>query len=85
MNPHAHIRSLPSHVAHASFKDALHNPREAVAVGSGWDARRLFAANSLGFGRTRNAADRPQFEFSPADHRPQGVMQNILKLARQEA
>jgi hypothetical protein len=60
-----------------SFRDPLHNSGEAVAVGSGWAARRLFAANSTAIGKKNNAADRP----SPADHRPQGVMQRVLRLA----
>ena len=45
-----------------------------MTVGAGWDARRLFAANSTAIGKKSNGADRP----SPADHRPQGVMQSIL-------
>ena len=57
------------------IKDPRHNSGEAVAVGSGWAARRLFAGNSLGFAKKNNAADRP----SPADHRPQGVMQRVFK------
>ena len=56
------------------LKDPLHNSGEAVAVGSGWAARRLFAANSTAIGKKNNAADRP----SPADHRPQGVVQRVL-------
>ena len=44
-------------------RDPLHNSGEAVAVGSGWAARRLFAANSTAIGKKNNAADRP----SPAD------------------
>ena len=55
------------------FKDPLHNFGEAVAVGSGWAARRLFAANSTAIGNKNNAADRP----SPADHRPEGVVQSV--------
>ena len=55
-------------------KDPLHNSGEAVAVGSGWAARRLFAANSTAIGKKNNAADRP----SPVDHGPQGVMQRVL-------
>ena len=54
-------------------RDPLHNPREAVAAGWGWAARRLFAANSRAIGKKNNAADRP----IPADHRPQGVMQRV--------
>ena len=57
----------------APAKEPLHNSGEDVAVGSGWAARRLFAANSTAIGKKGNAADRP----SPADHRPQGVMQRI--------
>jgi hypothetical protein len=53
-----------------TFKESLHNSGEAVAVGSGWAARRLFAANGKAIGKKNNAVDRP----SPADHRPQGVM-----------
>ena len=60
-------------------RDALRNSGEAVAVGSGWAARRLFAANSTAIGKKNNAADRP----NPADHRPQGVMQSIPRQARQ--
>ena len=56
------------------LKDALHNPRGTVAVGSGWAARRFFAANSMPIGKKNNAADRP----SPTDHRLQGVMRSIL-------
>ena len=56
--------------------ESLHNSGEAVAVGSGWAARRLFAANSKAIGKKNNAADRP----SPADHRPQGVMQRLPKV-----
>ena len=44
-----------------------------MAAGSGWAARRLFAANSTAIGKKNNAADRP----SPVDHRPQGVMQRV--------
>jgi len=54
-------------------RDPLHNSGEAVAVGSGWAARRLFAGNSPAIGKKNNAADSP----SPADHRPQGVMQRV--------
>ena len=54
-------------------RDALHNSGEAVAVGSGWAARRLFAANSTAIGNKNNAADRP----SPADYRSQGVVQSV--------
>ncbi len=54
-------------------RDPLHNSGEAVAVGSGWAARRLFAGNSPAIAKKNNAADRP----SPADHRPQGVMQRV--------
>ena len=61
------------------FKDPLHNSGEAVTVGSGWAARRLFAANSTAIGKKNNATDRP----SPADHRPQGVVQRVLKPLRQ--
>ena len=43
--------------------------------GSGWAARRLFAANSMAIGKKNNAADRP----GPRYHRPQGVMQRALK------
>ena len=57
-------------------KDPLHNFGEAVAVGSGWAAKRLFTVNSTAIGKKSNAADRP----SPADHRPQGVMQRVLKV-----
>ncbi len=44
-----------------------------VARGSGWDARRLFAANSGAIGNKSNAADRPR----PRDHRPQGLVQRF--------
>ncbi len=54
-------------------RDPLHNSGEAVAVGSGWAARRLFAGNSPAIAKKNNAADRP----SPADYRPQGVMQRV--------
>ena len=57
----------------APSRDPLHNSGEAVAVGSGWAARRLFAGNSPAIAKKNNAADRQ----SPADHRPQGVMQRI--------
>ena len=56
------------------LRDPLHNSGEAVAVGSGWAARRLFAANSTAVGKKNNVVDRP----SPLDHRPQGVMQRFL-------
>jgi general secretion pathway protein K len=62
----------------ASPKEPLYHSGEAVAVGSGWAARRLFAANSRAIGKKNNAADRP----SPADHRPQGVMQRLPKVHR---
>ena len=52
-------------------RDPLHNSCESVAAGSGWAARRLFAVNSPAIDKKNNAADRP----SPADQRPQGVMQ----------
>ena len=54
-------------------REPLHNSGEAVAVGSGWATRRLFAANSMAIGKKNNAVDRP----SPADHRPQGVVQRF--------
>ncbi|TAG33284.1 MAG: DUF3429 family protein, partial [Polaromonas sp.] len=38
----------------------------------------LFAANSTAIGKKSNAADRP----SPADHRPQGVMQRAPRAPR---
>ena len=53
--------------------EPLHNSGEAVAVGSGWATRRLFAANSKAIGKKNNATGRP----SPLDHRPQGVMQRL--------
>ena len=40
-------------------RDALYKSGEAVAVGSGWAARRLFAVNSTAIGSKKNAADRP--------------------------
>ena len=58
-----------------SLREPLHNSGEAVAVGSGWATRRLFAVNSMAIGKKSNAVDRP----SPADHRPKGVMQRVLK------
>ncbi len=58
-------------------RDPLHNSGEAVAVGSGWAARRLFAGNSPAIAKKNNAADRPR----PADHRPQGVMQRVPSIA----
>ena len=60
---------------HQSIKEPLHNSGEAVAVGAGWEAKRLFRANSTAVRKKNNAADRP----SPADHRPRGIMQRILK------
>ena len=57
-------------------REPLHNSGEAVAVGSGWATRRLFAANSEAIGKKNNATGRP----SPADHRPQGVMQRLSRL-----
>ena len=57
------------------IKEPLHDSGEAVADGSGWVARRLFAANSRAIGKKNNAAGRP----SPADHRPQGVTQRFLR------
>ena len=45
-------------------RDALHNPREAVAVGSGWDARRLFAANSLRYWQTKQRSRPPESDLS---------------------
>ena len=65
----------------AGPRDPLHNSGEAVAVGSGWAARRLFAANSTAIGKKNNAADRP----SPVDHRPQGVMQRVPRCLRLES
>ena len=59
-------------------RDPLHNSCESVAAGSGWAARRLFAANSPAIGKKNNAADRP----SPADHRPQGVVQRVPRPLR---
>ena len=56
-----------------SPRDPLHNSGGAVVRGSGWAARRLFAANSIAIGKKNNAADRP----SPRYHRPQGVMQRV--------
>ena len=61
----------------APVKDPLHNSGGVVVRGSGWAARRLFAANSMAIGKKNNAADRP----SPRYHRPQGVMQRVLKVA----
>ena len=55
------------------LNDSLHNSGEAVAVGSGWAARCLLAANSKAIGKKSNAANRP----SSADHRPQGAMQRV--------
>ncbi|MEO5658264.1 MAG: hypothetical protein ABIQ90_00505, partial [Polaromonas sp.] len=37
-------------------RDPLHNSGEAVAVGSGWAARRLFAGNSHAIDKINNAA-----------------------------
>ena len=54
-------------------RDPLHNSGGTVVRGSGWAARRLFAANSPAIGKKSNAADRP----SPRYHRPQGVMQRV--------
>ena len=65
----AHKRSASGRLP----RDPLHDSGEAVAVGPGWAARRLFAANSTAIGKKNNAADRP----SPADHRPQRVMQRV--------
>ena len=61
-------------------RDPLHNSGEAVAVGSGWAARHLFAANSTAIRKKNNVADRP----SLADHRPQGVMQRVPRPIEQE-
>ena len=63
------------------LRDPLHNSGGAVAVGSGWAARRLFAANSKAIGKKSNAVDRP----SPADHRPQRVMQRVLRVCTDAA
>ena len=54
-------------------RDALHNSGEAVAVGSGWAARRLFAASSSAIGNKNNAGYRP----SLANHRSQSVVQSV--------
>ena len=59
----------------SSFRDPLHNSGETVTFGSGWALRRRFAARSTVIGKKNNAADSP----SPSDHRPQGVMQRILR------
>jgi len=72
----AHTGVLQRDVNDLGPRDPLHNSGEAVAVGSGWAARRLFAGNSLAIAKKNNAADRP----SPADHRPQGVMQMVPRL-----
>ena len=56
----------------------VHHSGESVAAGPGWDARRLFAANSPAIGKKSNAADRP----SPADCGPQGVMQRFPSLTQ---
>ena len=42
----------------ASSRDPLHNSGGAVALGSGWAARRLFEANSPANSKKNNAADR---------------------------
>ena len=60
-------------------RDPLHNSGGTVIRGSGWAARRLFAANSPAIGKKNNAADRP----SPRYHRPQGVMQRVPMDVRQ--
>ncbi len=70
-------KRLPTASASGATRDPLHNSGEAVAVGSGWAARRLFAGNSPAIAKKNNAADRP----SPADHRPQGVMQRVPSYA----
>ncbi len=57
-------------------RDALHNSGGTVVRGSGWAARRLFAANSIAIGKKNNAADRP----SPRYHKPQGVMQRVPRV-----
>ena len=53
----------------ARVRDTLHNPGEAVAVGLGWAARRLFAsfqhAFSMAIGKKTNPADRPSLADSP--------------------
>ena len=67
------IEPLLNAVTAENPRDPLHNSGEAVAVGSGWTARRLLAGNSPAIAKKNNAADRP----SPADHRPQGVMQRV--------
>ena len=66
-------RLLAAAVIFAPARDPLNNSGETVAGGSGWAARRLFAANSMVIGKKNNAADR----LSPADHRQQGVMQRV--------
>ena len=64
-----------NHTFSVFLKDPLHNSGGTVVRGSGWAARRLFAANSPAIGKKNNAADRS----SPRSHRPQGVMQRVLK------
>jgi hypothetical protein len=59
----------------SAVKNPLHNSGEALVCGSRWAARRLFAVNSPAIGKKNNAADRS----SPRHHRPQGVIQRVLK------
>jgi hypothetical protein len=54
----------------------MRNSCETETAGSGWDARRLFAANSLSIGKKSNAADR----LSPVALGPHGVLQRVPKL-----
>ncbi len=51
--------------------DPLQNSCKSETAGSGWDARRLFEANSQPIGKKSNAADR----LSPAARGPHGVLQ----------
>ena len=60
-------------LAALNSREPLNNYGESVAVGSGWDARRLFAAHSGAMGQKSNAADRPR----PADRRAPRVVQRL--------
>lgn len=58
-----------------SSRNPLHNSCEAETVGSGWDARRLFEANSESIDEKSNEADR----LSPTDHGPHGGVQRVSR------
>ena len=58
------------------LRDPLYNSGEDVANESEWTAKFFIEANSWAIGEKSNAAERP----SPADHRPQGVMQRVLNV-----